>query len=66
MSQVTLAALMDMTQPALSRLESRADVRISTIVRYIEAMGGTLEITARLPAQKGKARKQLRLFGTQA
>jgi hypothetical protein len=33
-----------MTQSELSRLESRADHRISTLRRYVEAMGGELEI----------------------
>ncbi len=61
-SQEELAKRMDMSQPALSRVEHRADVRISTIVRYIEAMGGGVEITALLPAGKGKPHKRIKLF----
>ena len=46
MTQVELARIADMTQSELSRLESRADHRISTLRRYVEALGGELEITA--------------------
>jgi predicted transcriptional regulator len=46
MTQVELAAAADMTQSELSRLESRADHRISTLRRYVEALGGQLEIAA--------------------
>jgi len=45
-TQSELAAAADMTQSELSRLESRGDHRISTLRRYIEAMGGEIEITA--------------------
>jgi hypothetical protein len=30
----------------MSRLESRGDHRISTLRRYVEALGGEIEITA--------------------
>jgi len=45
-TQVELARAADMTQSELSRLESRADHRISTLRRYVDALGGKLEITA--------------------
>ena len=45
-TQVDLAAAAEMTQSELSRLESRSDHRISTLRRYVEALGGKLEITA--------------------
>jgi hypothetical protein len=32
-----------------ARLEQRADIYVSNLRRYIEALGGTLEITARFP-----------------
>jgi hypothetical protein len=35
-----------MTQSELSRLESRDDHLTSTLRRYVEALGGTLEISA--------------------
>jgi predicted transcriptional regulator len=46
LTQSDLAAIAEMTQSELSRLESRADHRISTLRRYVEALGGRIEITA--------------------
>jgi hypothetical protein len=45
-TQVDVARSAEMTQSELSRLESRADHRISTLRRYVEALGGELEICA--------------------
>jgi predicted transcriptional regulator len=45
-TQVALAAAADMTQSELSRLESRFDHRVSSLRRYVEALGGEIEITA--------------------
>jgi len=36
----------DMTQSELSRLEGRTDHLTSTLRRYVEALGGKLEVTA--------------------
>ena len=46
LTQVDAARSADMTQSELSRLESRGDHRISTLRRYVEALGGRLEVTA--------------------
>jgi len=40
MTQVDVARTAEMTQSELSRLESRGDHRISTLRRYVEALGG--------------------------
>lgn len=48
-SQTTLAEALDATQPEVSKIERRADLYVSTLRRYIEAMGGELEIVARFP-----------------
>jgi transcriptional regulator with XRE-family HTH domain len=45
LTQLQVAQAADMTQSELSRIESRADHRISTLRRYVEALGGELEIT---------------------
>lgn len=45
-TQVDAAKAAEMTQSELSRLESRADHRISTLRRYVEALGGELEVSA--------------------
>ena len=42
-------------QPAVARLEQRADVYVSNLRHYIEALGGTLEITARFPDETSVA-----------
>ena len=48
-SQDELAATLQVGQPAVAKLEERSDIRVSNLRRYIEALGGTLEITARFP-----------------
>ena len=48
-SQATLAELLQATQPEVSKIEHRTDLYVSTLRRYIEAMGGELEIVARFP-----------------
>ena len=45
-SQATVADALDVTQPNVSRIESEEDLRLSTLGRYIAAIGGRLEITA--------------------
>jgi len=45
-TQAELALSASMTQSELSRLESRADHRVSSLKRYIAALGGEIEITA--------------------
>ena len=49
LSQDDMAAAMEVGQPAVAKLEKRTDMHISNLRRYIEALGGTLEITARFP-----------------
>lgn len=46
MTQIELADLLDLTQVEVSRFERRDDRRVSTIRRYVEALGGELEIVA--------------------
>src|SRR4051794_40072352 len=44
-----LARDLHVGQPAVAKLERRADMYVSNLRRYIEALGGTLEITAHFP-----------------
>lgn len=46
LSQAQLAAVLDTTQPEVSKIEKRTDMYVSTLRSYIEAMGGHLEIVA--------------------
>ncbi|MCA9305488.1 MAG: XRE family transcriptional regulator [Phycisphaerales bacterium] len=49
LTQAELADRMDVQQSSVSKTESAADMYISTLRRYIEALGGTLHITAEFP-----------------
>jgi predicted transcriptional regulator len=54
LTQQQVADKADMTQSELSRLESRSDHRISTLRRYVEALGGELEIAVVVGKQRIK------------
>lgn len=45
-SQVQIAELLKIQQPAVAKMEQRTDMYISSIRRFVEAMGGQLEIRA--------------------
>ncbi len=49
LSQEDIAKKLNVNQTAISKMERRTDMFISSLRNYIEAMGGTLEITARFP-----------------
>lgn len=46
LTQAEVGRAAAMTQPELSRLEARDDHLTSTLRRYVEALGGTLEVAA--------------------
>ncbi len=48
-SQEQLAAELHVKQPAVAKMEKKVDMYISTLRRFIEAMGGELEIRAHFP-----------------
>ncbi len=49
LSQAALGQILHVEQPAVAKLEKRADMYVSTLRRFIEAMGGELKIVARFP-----------------
>jgi len=49
LTQQQMAAMLGVDQGNISRLEKRSDLMISTLLRYIEAMGGELSIIAKFP-----------------
>ncbi len=57
LTQVEMAAKLESTQSQLSKIEHGGDRRLSTLRRYVEAVGGDLEVTAVI---KGK---RVRLAG---
>lgn len=48
-TQEDLGTILHMKQDGISRLEKRSDMLISTLNKYINAMGGTLKLTAEFP-----------------
>lgn len=57
LSQQELAEVLGLTQATVSKLERRTDMYLSSLRRFVEAMGGELEISASFP--DGKVRIQL-------
>ena len=52
-SQKQLAEALGIKQPSLSAIENRGnDLKISTMKKYVEAMGGKLRIDVELPTGK--------------
>jgi transcriptional regulator with XRE-family HTH domain len=49
LSQAQLAEALGEKQPNISQLEQRTDMYVSTLRKYIEALGGELDIIARFP-----------------
>lgn len=45
LTQGDVANLMNVSQPRVAAMEKAVDQRVSTLRRYIEALGGTLELT---------------------
>jgi transcriptional regulator with XRE-family HTH domain len=48
-SQEELAELLNKKQAAISRLERRSDMHVSTLREFVKALGGKLEIIAQFP-----------------
>lgn len=49
MTQQHLAKLLGVNQAAISKMERRTDMYVSTLSDFIQAMGGELEVIARFP-----------------
>ncbi len=49
LTQEQIAAILDMKQATISRLESQDDMYISTLNSYITALGGRLKLIASFP-----------------
>jgi transcriptional regulator with XRE-family HTH domain len=48
-SQDELGRLLERKQAAISRLEHRSDMHVSTLREFVEALGGRLELIASFP-----------------
>lgn len=49
LTQTNMAHLLGVNQSAVSKIERRTDMYLSTLRSYVEAMGGSLEIQAVFP-----------------
>src|SRR6202140_3664287 len=49
MTQVHLAKILGVNQAAVSKLDRRTDMYVSTLQDFVNALGGELKITARFP-----------------
>lgn len=47
LTQTELAEILEIRQSAISQIENQEDVLVKTLQRYVEALGGKLEIWAR-------------------
>ncbi len=45
-AQTTIAARLGIRQPTVSKMERREDLNLSTLRRFVEALGGELHVTA--------------------
>ena len=50
-SQAEMAKELKIKQPSVHKIEKQTDLYLSTLRRYIEAAGGTLELRVRLPGK---------------
>ena len=48
-AQLDVAAALHIKQPSVSKIEKQTDMYLSTLRNYIEAVGGKLELTVKLP-----------------
>ncbi len=48
-AQTELARRLKISQPSVSKMEKQADMYLSTLRSYVEAMGGELELVVRFP-----------------
>ena len=49
MTQKAVGEVLEVNQPAVAKLERRADIYLSNLRAYIEAMGGQLSIVTEFP-----------------
>jgi len=49
LTQADVARILDMSQANVSRIEREDDIYLSTLRKYVEALGGHLEMTAVFP-----------------
>ena len=66
LSQQAVAEKLHTNQAGVSKIETRADLMLSTLRGYIEAAGGSLELVARFPDAPPVRIDQMRDLGKRA
>ena len=51
-AQAQIAAALRIKQPSVSKIEKQADMYVSTLRSYVEAIGGQLDLIVRLPSRR--------------
>lgn len=49
LTQIELASIMGVRQASISKIENQQDIHLSTLQKYVEALGGQLEIRVNFP-----------------
>lgn len=57
MTQRELAQALGVKQPTLSQIESQGDIQVRTLSRIVKALGGELELVARMPSGEVRLRQ---------
>ena len=63
LSQAELAKKLNVGQAAVAKVEQRADMYVSTLRGYIEAIGGELEISAKIKGRRVQLKNFQQLTG---
>lgn len=50
-AQADIASALNIKQPSVSQIERQTDMYLSTLRSYVEAVGGRLELTVKLPSR---------------
>jgi transcriptional regulator with XRE-family HTH domain len=50
-AQADIANALNIKQPSVSKIEKQADMYLSTLRSYVEAIGGELDLVVRLPSR---------------
>ena len=58
-AQADIAATLKIKQPSVSKIEKQTDMYLSTLRRYVEAIGGKLDLVVRLPSRRAIHLNQL-------
>jgi DNA-binding transcriptional regulator YiaG len=58
LKQVDIASALEMSQGQVSETERRQDLLVSTVRRYISALGGELMLVAKFPPEKGVGKRK--------